>query len=139
MGAWCKPESGDGVLISQGGGSHGFAIYLRNGLPHFAVRSGGTLAVAAGMEKMPEGEWVHLSGLLMARGDISLRVNGKEVAKAKSAAIAAKPFDKIEIGDDSSNRVSDYGAATAWRGLIEDVRLYWGELDVETFSRWAGK
>ena len=139
VGAWCKPESGDGVLISQGGGSHGFAIYLRSGLPHFAVRSGGTLAVAAGMEKLPEGEWVHLSGLLMARGEISLRVNGKEVAKAKSAAIAAKPFDKMEIGDDSSNRVSDYGAATAWRGLIEDVRLYWGELDVETFSRWAGK
>lgn len=75
----------------------------------------------------------------MARGEISLRVNGKEVAKAKSAAIAAKPFDKMEIGDDSSNRVSDYGAATAWRGLIEDVRLYWGELDVETFNRWAGK
>ncbi len=138
-GAWCKPESGDGVLISQGGGSHGFAIYLRNGLPYFAVRSGGTLAVAAGMEKLPVGEWVHLSGLLMARGEISLRVNGKEVAKAKSAAIAAKPFDKMEIGDDSSNRVSDYGAATAWRGLIEDVRLYWGELDVETFNRWAGK
>ena len=138
-GAWCKPESGDGVLISQGGGSHGFAIYLRSGLPHFAVRSGGTLAVAAGMEKLPEGEWVHLSGLLMARGEISLRVNGKEVAKAKSAAIAAKPFEKMEIGDDSSNRVSDYGAATAWRGLIEDVRLYWGELDVETFNRWAGK
>ena len=138
-GAWCKPESGDGVLISQGGGSHGFAIYLRNGLPHFAVRSGGTLAVAAGMEKLPEGEWVHLSGSLMARGEISLRVNGKEVAKAKSAAIAAKRFDKMEIGDDSSNRVSDYGTATAWRGLIEDVRLYWGELDVETFNRWAGK
>ena len=138
-GAWCKPESGDGVLISQGGGSHGFAIYLRSGLPHFAVRSGGTLAVAAGMEKLPVGEWVHLSGLLMARGEISLRVNGKEVVKAKSAAIAAKPFDKMEIGDDSSNRVSDYGAATAWRGLIEDVRLYWGELDVETFNRWAGK
>ena len=75
----------------------------------------------------------------MARGEISLRVNGKEVVKAKSAAIAAKPFDKMEIGDDSSNRVSDYGAATAWRGLIEDVRLYWGELDVETFNRWAGK
>jgi len=138
-GAWCKPESGDGVLISQGGGSHGFAIYLRNGMPHFAVRSGGTLAMAAGTEKLPEGEWVHLSGMLMARGEIVLRVNGKEVAKAKSAAIAAKPFDKMEVGDDSSNRVSDYGTATAWQGLIEDVRLYWGELDVETFNRWTGK
>ena len=75
----------------------------------------------------------------MASGEISLRVNGKEVAKARSAAITAKPFDKMEIGDDSSNRVSDYGAATAWRGLIEDVRLYWGELDGEALNRWGGK
>jgi hypothetical protein len=57
----------------------------------------------------------------------------------KSAAIAAKPFDRMEVGDDSSNRVSDYGAVTAWRGLIDDVRLYWGVLGVDKIEAWAGK
>jgi len=101
------------------------------------VRSGGTLAVSK--EKLPVGEWVHLSGMLAARGEIVLRVNGREVAKTRSAAIAAKPFDKMEIGDDSSNRVGEYGSSTAWRGLIEDARLYWGELEPEQLNRWAGR
>jgi hypothetical protein len=45
----------------------------------------------------------------------------------------------MEVGDDSSNRVSEYGASTAWHGLVEDVRVYWGELDVEKIEAWAGR
>jgi hypothetical protein len=33
--------AGDGVLIAQGGGAHGFALYLADGVPRFAIRSGG--------------------------------------------------------------------------------------------------
>ncbi len=139
VGAWCQPTGTDGVVISQGGGSHGFSLYLRDGLPQFAVRSSGTLVVAVAQEKLLPGQWAHLSGMLTARGEVQLRVNGKVVATARSGAIAAKPFDKMEIGNDSSNPVGDYGAATAWNGLIEDVRLYWGELDAEAHARWAGK
>ena len=139
VGAWCKPEAADGVVISQGGGSHGFALYLKDGVPRFAVRSKGTLAVATGKEPLPLGQWVHLTGVLNAKGELHLRVDGKSVGMAKGGAIAAKPFDKMEVGDDATNRVADYGAATAWRGLIEDVRLYWGELDTEKIEAWVEK
>ena len=139
VGAWCKPEAADGVILSQGGGSHGFSLYLKDGVPRFAVRSKGTLAVVSGKEKLPPGEWVHLAGVLNAKGELHLRVDAKDVGMAKSGAIAAKPFDKMEVGDDSSNRVADYGAATAWHGLIEDVRVYWGELEAERIEAWAGK
>ena len=139
VGAWCKPETADGVVVSQGGGSHGFSLYVKDGVPRFAVRSKGTLAVVSGKEKLPLGEWVHLSGVLNARGELHLRVDGRHVGMAKGGAIAAKPFDKMEVGNDSSNRVADYGAATAWHGLIEDVRLYWGELEAEKIEAWAGK
>jgi hypothetical protein len=139
IGAWCKPEAADGVVVSQGGGSHGFSLYLKGGVPQFALRSNGTLAVVSGKEKVPIGEWVHLAGVLSPRGEIHLRVDGRHVGMVKSAAIAAKPFDRMEVGDDSSNRVSDYGAVTAWRGLIDDVRLYWGVLGVDKIEAWAGK
>jgi len=27
----------------------------------------------------------------------------------------------------------------AWSGLLEDLRLYWGELDRDTLDAWAGR
>ncbi len=137
VGAWCRPEAADGVILSQGGGSHGFALYLRDGVPQFAVRSQGKLSLVSGKDKLRLGEWAHLSGTLNDLGEIQLRVEGKLVASAVSGPIAAKPFDKMEVGNDSSNRVSEYGAATGWKGLIEDVRVYWGELDSEKLEAWA--
>ena len=139
VGAWCKPESADGVIIAQGGGSHGFSLYMKEGVPQFAVRSRGLLSVASGKEKLAPGEWAHLTGVLNARGEIHLRVNGKDVEMAKSGAIAAKPADGLSIGDDLGSKVGAYGAGTAWRGLLEDVRLYWGELDAEAIESWATK
>ena len=139
VGAWCRPESADGVLIAQGGESHGFALYLKDGLPQFAVRSRGALSVVTGKEKLAPGEWAHLTGALNARGEIHLRVNGKDVGMAKSGAIAAKPADGLSVGDDTGSKVGAYGAGTAWHGLLEDVRLYWGELDAEAIASWAAK
>jgi hypothetical protein len=139
VGAWTKPEAADGVLLAQGGASHGFVIYLKDARPHFAVRSGGTLAMVAGSEKLQLGQWAHLAGVLNARGELHLRVDGKDVATAKSGAIVSRPADKLEIGNDSGSHVAEYGAATAWRGLIDDVRLYWGELEPERIESWAGK
>ena len=139
VGAWCKPESLDGVIIAQGGGSHGFALYLKEGLPQLALRSRGTLSVASGKEKLMPGEWTHLAGVLNARGELHLRVNGKHVGTAKSGAIATKPADGLSLGDDTGSKVGDYGAATGWRGLLEDTRLYWGELDVEAIENWAAR
>jgi hypothetical protein len=57
----------------------------------------------------------------------------------KSGAIAAKPADGLSVGDDTGSKVGDYGATTGWRGLLEDLRLYWGELDVEAIENWAAK
>jgi hypothetical protein len=66
-------------------------------------------------------------------------VNGKDVGTKKSGAIAVKPSDGLSIGDDTGSKVGIYGAATAWRGLLEDARLYWGELDSEAIENWATK
>jgi arylsulfatase A-like enzyme len=138
VGAWCKPEAGDGVVIAQGGGSHGFSLSLKDGVPQFAVRSRGKLFVVAGKEKLPIGKWTHLAGVLNARAEIHLRVNGKDIGMTRAGAIAAKPADGLSVGDDTGSKVGGYGAATAWRGLLEDVRVYAGELDADSIEAWAG-
>jgi hypothetical protein len=61
-------------------------------------------------------------------------VNGRSIGASQSGPIAARPGDKLEVGNDSGSRVAEYGNATVWRGLIEDVRLYWGEPNVETLK-----
>lgn len=137
VGAWCQTADANGVLIAHGGGSHGYALYLKDGLPHFSLRSRGALTTAIGKERLSAGEWIHLSGTLTASGHLQLRVNGKVVASAKCSAIAARPADKLEVGDDSGSPVGDYGTKTAWTGLVSDVRIYWGELDGEAMTRWA--
>jgi arylsulfatase A-like enzyme len=138
VGAWCKPEARDGVIIAQGGASHGFSLYVKEGVPQFAIRSRGKLATASGKEKLPPGAWVHLAGVLNSQAEIHLRVNGKDVGTAKGGPIAAKPADGLSVGDDTGSKVADYGASSAWRGLLEDVRVYAGELDADSIEAWAG-
>jgi arylsulfatase A-like enzyme len=139
VGGWCRPQAADGVLIAQGGASHGFALYVKEGVPQFAVRSRGTLKVVSGKEKVMTGEWTHLAAVLNARGEMHLRVNGKHAGMARTEAIAARPADGLSVGDDTGSKVGEHDAGTGWRGLIEDVRLYWGELDIESLEKWAEK
>jgi arylsulfatase A-like enzyme len=138
IGAWCKPEASDGVIIAQGGASHGFSLYLKEGVPQFAIRSRGKLSTVSGKEKLPPGEWAHLVGVLNPRAEIHLRVNGKDVGAAQGGPIAVKPADGFSVGDDPGSKVGDYGGSSAWRGLLEDVRVYAGELDADSIEAWAG-
>jgi hypothetical protein len=43
------------------------------------------------------------------------------------------------VGADLDSRVGDYESALGWNGLLEDVRVYWGELGKEALEEWAGK
>jgi hypothetical protein len=139
VGAWCKPEQGDGVLISHGGGGQGFSLYLKDSVPHFALRSGGELFLVSGKTKLTLGEWVHLSADLKSTGNIRVLADGKPAASIKANAIRAKPKEGLTIGDDPGSSVGDYRGPLPFSGLIEDVRIYWGELDTEGLEAWAKK
>jgi arylsulfatase A-like enzyme len=139
VGAWCQPTRPDGVVIALGGPAQGFSLYLREGVPHFALRSGGELVTARASAKIPTGQWTHLMAMLRASGEIALFVEGQPAGAAKSSPIQRKPADGLSIGTDSGGAVTDYGGAPGWHGLLEDVRLYWGELGGEELQRWAGR
>jgi arylsulfatase A-like enzyme len=137
IGAWCKPEATNGVLLSWGGGANGFSLYLENGVPHAALRSKGELFITRGRQPIAVNKWVHLAAILRTNGRLALLVDGKPSGATPAVAIAAKPHDAFSLGADPGSKVSDYQTPARWRGLIEDVRLYWGELDSDALEDWS--
>lgn len=134
--ARCRPTSGDGVLLAQGGEAHGYSLFLQDGIPHFAVRSGGALRVVGG-RKIPLDRTVHLAGVLDKEGRLHLHVDGQPVASAEGHYITRRPADVLSLGDDTGSPVADYKGRTAFQGTLSDLRIFWGVPDEGTLARWA--
>ena len=138
IGAWCKPENTNGVLVSWGGGANGMVLYIENGVPHAALRSKGELFVTRGRQPVKSNEWTHLAAILRANGRLALLLNGKPAGSPTvSVAIAAKPNESLTLGADPGSKVGNYMEASSWKGLVEDFRLYWGELDSDSLEDWS--
>jgi arylsulfatase A-like enzyme len=136
-GAWCTPESGDGVLIAHGGNALGWSLYLEGGTPRFAVRSEGEVREVQGKEPLPLGARAHVAAVLAPDGELRLFVNGKEAGRAKGHLIARRPADGLSLGDDTGSQVAAYARPTRFRGKLEDLRLYWGVLGQAQLEEWA--
>jgi Concanavalin A-like lectin/glucanases superfamily len=141
VGALCQPAAPNGVVIAMGNDRDGFSLYLRDGVAHFAVRSNGELSEVAGEDTVVLDQWVHLCGAVGADGQLQLVVNGWPVAKVQGKLIAKTPEKPLCIGADFGGPVGDYKGPLSWRGLLEDVRLYWGVMDRnehrDELSDWA--
>jgi hypothetical protein len=144
VGAMCQPAALDGVIASMGDSTDGFSLYLEDGVPHFAVRSQGVLHEVADTEPVEPGRWVHLAGVIGTTGELSLLVNAFPVAKAAGPSFLARtPAGRFEVGADAGQPVASYSEAMHWRGLLEDVRLYRGEVNREAhrdlLGDWANR
>jgi hypothetical protein len=141
VGARCKPASADGVVVSVGDQTNGLSLYLQNGIPHFAVRADGKLTTVAGTESVVIDQWVHLYGVIDAKGHVLLVSNGWPAATAKGTPLASSPTEPLCVGADFGVPVGDYQGPLHWHGQIESVRLYWGVIERAThgdeLSDWA--
>ena len=143
VGALCRPESPDGVLVAMGDRTNGFSLYLRGGVPHFAVRSAGELTLLVGDKPVQDNQWLHLMGTVSSQGQIILLVNAWPAAEMKGKLIAEQPTKPLSVGADPSGEIAGTGSIPNWRGLVEDVRLYWGVMDRnehrEELGDWADR
>jgi hypothetical protein len=141
VGALCQPSTPDGVVLSMGDKTNGFSLYLKGGVPHFAIRAKGVLTKVAGTEPVPLDQWVHLAGTLDEKGAAWLIINTWPEAHAKAALLSSKPIEPFCVGADPGAPVSDDTSSKNWHGLIQDVRLYWGRMTLEEnreeFKDWA--
>jgi outer membrane protein assembly factor BamB len=122
--AWVRAERAGGVVLARGGNNQGYALYLGNGRPSFAVRTGGTLASVSG-ETSVVGRWVHLAGVLTADQQVRLYVDGKLATSGNaSGLITGDPAEGLDLGADEGSIVGSYDGPFAFRGLIDEVRIY---------------
>jgi arylsulfatase A-like enzyme len=136
VGAHCSSTS-DGVILAQGGESYGFSLYIKDRRPHFAIRSDSGLYETASPHQLKEGQATHLAGELRADGTIHLYIDGREVASASSAIIAATPSDGLSVSKDTGSAVGAYESEFPYTGNLRDIRVYIGSVDNAILQRWA--
>lgn len=119
---------GDGVIVARGGKTLGFCMFIRNGKPGFAYRSGDRLTTLNATEHCI-GKWSHIKVELTAKKDLVLSVDGVEKNRKKiELLIARDPNDGMQIGSDEGSAVLE-NELGRFRGEMESIQLLLGGED----------
>ncbi|MBN2290891.1 MAG: PQQ-binding-like beta-propeller repeat protein [Pirellulales bacterium] len=135
-----KAAKPSGVIAARGGPLHGYSLYLQQGRPHFAVRIHEQLFVAKAEQKVVD-DWVHLAGVLRGDKRLEIYINGKLSGTAETRGLlTSDPAQAMEIGmDEGSGGVGDYRGPFPFTGLIDEVRVYYGNLTAQEIQQHAEK
>lgn len=132
-----KSERPDGIILAQGGKSHGYVLFLKNRRPHFAVRVDAEPFEVAAENPVGSG-WVHLAGVIGRDRALKLYVDGSPVGESTEAGfISENPHERLEIGTDAGTLVGTYDAPSPFVGLIDSVRIWAGERTTEHIAQDA--
>lgn len=122
--AWVKADGADGVILSHGGPTNGYALSLHGGRPSLDVRIDSQLTSAAGHDRIV-GEWHHVAGVMDEKGQMQLYVDGQPVATANAhAALPTAPKQPMLIGADENGAVGPKESPNPLIGAIDELRLY---------------
>ena len=133
--AWIESEKPNGVVVARGGPAQGYTLYLKGGRPHFAVRVNSEVHDVGARQRVV-GAWTHLAGVLTADEELAVYVNGELAATGRSEGlIASEPSQAMEIGADDGGAVADYTSPYAFTGLIDEVRVYFGNVSPAEIAR----
>jgi len=121
--AWIKPDSPGGVIVAHGGPAQGYALFLKNRKPTFAIRSGSKLTEIQTPDRMKNG-WHYLAAVLTREKDMQLYVDGVLAASGRTPAlISGTPQQKLELGGDGGSEVGSYKNGFPFVGAIDEVRI----------------
>ncbi|MFP4058135.1 MAG: PQQ-binding-like beta-propeller repeat protein [Candidatus Brocadiia bacterium] len=137
--AWVKARKPNGIVVARGGPAHGYALFLREGRPHFAVRVESEVHQVAAEGKVV-GRWAHLAGVLGPDKELQVYIDGELAGTGKAAGfIAEDPAQDMQIGADADRGtgVADYEGPFAFTGLIDEVRVYFGPVAAAEVRRHA--
>lgn len=113
----------DGVLVAQGGSSHGYALYVKSGKLTFAVRRGGRLSTVVADADLPAAP-IEILASLSKKGEVTLTANGKVVGEGPvPGPMTAHPTDGLQVGRDTGGAVGDYEAPFPFGGRIDRVTI----------------
>lgn len=137
--AWVNPSKPGGVIVCQGGPAEGFALYLQQRKPRFAVRSGGELTTISADTPLPQG-WSHVTAVLAKDKTVTIWLNGRSVATGKAhALLTSNPAQSLDLGSDTAGAVGNYKGVLPFTGLIDEVRVFHGELSADEIATHAAQ
>ena len=121
--AQIEPFGTGGVIVAQGAGRQGYALYLREGKLEFAARIDGALAVVTSRELLPKGR-SDVGARIAADGEVKLTVNGQITGEGRiPKLIPSQPGEGLTVGTDGRGAVGDYAAPNTFAGKIENVQI----------------
>lgn len=133
---WISAEAKEGVVVSQGGSTNGFALALDSGKPALSVRSDKALGTAKSEHALGEG-WHHVACVVTEK-TLFLYVDGKKAAEEKSPGlIAKKPVVGLVLGAPGGTLVSDWGQGKNFTGLLDQLTLYHRALSATELAEHA--
>ena len=111
----------DGVLVAQGGSSHGYALYVKSGKLTLAVRRRGELSKVVAKEPLPAAP-IEIVASVSKGGDVKLAANQKTVGSGKvDGPLVNQPTDGLQVGRDLGGSVGEYEGPFDFEGTIERV------------------
>ena len=114
---------GEGVLVAQGGDTHGWVLFVKDNVAHFALSLGGKIETVRANEKLTEKDGKILVNL-NARGMVELLAGKRKLGSGKvSSLVKEMPMDGLQVGRDEGGTVGDYKDAFAFDGKIRKVRI----------------
>jgi arylsulfatase len=117
-----RGKAKDGVLVSHGGSTSGYSLYLEDGRLVFACRNKGSLKVLKSNDPLPK-ERIVVSARLEKDGKVEVLLGEKVLSRGLFSLIGTFPQDPLEVGNDSLSSVSDYKGNTRFKGKINQVKL----------------
>jgi arylsulfatase len=113
----------DGVLIAQGAGTSGYALYMKDGRAHFSVRREKELLDVASAPVV-EGQPGVIKATLTPRGRASIQVGeNPPVKKDFYGPLLDTPNEPLSVGFDIDAPVGEYPPKFSFTGDLESVVL----------------
>lgn len=137
VGARIKPLRENGVIVAAGGDSHGFSLYLKDGVVIFLIRSSKFVVSVKAQRPLSMGQEVHVAAKLDENGTMYLFIDGEQVASGRGFFVSSNPVEGLDVGTDTGSFVGPYKNPIAFIGDINDVRVYEGVFPSNDISRWA--
>ena len=113
---------GDGVIVAQGGVTHGYTLYVKEGKPAFTMRHKGKMTTLTSEAMLPDGSCT-LAVSVPIMGEVVLTVSGKDVACVKSPGSITTPGDGLTVGQDGGDPVGPYEGSQEFQGEIKNVTI----------------
>ena len=114
-------KPGQGVIIAQGGVSHGFSVYVtEDNKISIGIRRAGKLQTYQARSQPREAYRFTAS---IGKGGLSVKLNESTDKMDGDARMSTTPIDALSVGHDSNDPVGKYPRTFRFTGEIDSVKL----------------